>query len=157
VSITPHATEVSPGDVFTVWVQVDAGSQLVDGAEVHLDYDPSRLQVVDADGNPADHVDNSGALDVVLRNNVDNTAGRIDFAAGTFSATPPSGAFALAAIRLRALNLTGSPSTELSFVLEPPRRTNVVYAGLSVLGGTNDGVVALRQTNVVYLPLVSRP
>ena len=157
VSITPHATEVSAGDVFTVWVQVDAGSQPVDGAEVHLDYDPLRLEVVDADGNPADHLDNSAALDVVLRNHVDNAAGKIDFAAGTFSATPPSGAFALAAIRLKALSLTVSPSTELSFVHEPPRKTNVVYAGLSVLGGTNDGVVALRQPYVIYLPLVSRP
>ncbi len=155
VGITPHMTEVAPGDVFSVDVLVDAGSQPVDGAEVYLDYDPSRLQVVDATGSSADHVENGAALDVVLRNHVDNAAGRIDFAAGTFSATPPSGTFALLTIRLKALSLTGSPSTALSFVHEPPRKTNVVYAGLSVLGATDDGVVALRLANQVYLPLVS--
>jgi len=157
VSITPQATEASTGDIFTVLVQVEAGSQPVDGAEIHLDYDPSRLQVVDAGGNPVDHVDSSGTLDVVLRNHVDNAAGQIDFAAGTFSATPPSGTFALATIRLKAVNLAGSPATELHFVRESPRKTNVVYAGFSVLGGTSDGVVALRMSNKVYLPRVSRP
>jgi hypothetical protein len=157
MSITPHTTEASTGDIFTVWVQVEAGSQPVDGAEVHLDYDPSRLQVVDEGGNPVDHVDSSGILDVLMRNHVDNVAGQIHFAAGTFSATPPSGAFALAAIRLKAVDLIGGPVTELSFVYDTPRKTDATYQGGSVLGGTSNGVVTGRLTNKVYLPRVSRP
>ena len=37
------------GSVFHVDVVVNAGGQLVDGAEAHIDFDPSVLQVVDSD------------------------------------------------------------------------------------------------------------
>jgi len=44
-------------DVFVIHIKVVAGSQPVDGAEVHVDFNPVHLQVVDAGGNPASSIE----------------------------------------------------------------------------------------------------
>ncbi len=66
----------------------------VRGVEVHLTFDPTLLQVVDADGDPANGVQltvESGLFNGDLRigqNLVDNAAGTIDFAVAQSNGTP---------------------------------------------------------------------
>ncbi len=142
--LDPSSSAVAEGDTFEVSMRIDAGAQVVDGAEVHLDFDPFHLQVVDAGGNPASGIENSGILDVLILNQVDNAAGQIDFAAGTWGALP-SGSFVLATMHFKALQGTAGPGTALTFVTELPRLTNVTHAGASILAQAHDGIVHIGE------------
>ncbi len=156
LTIQPLTRTVAAGRVFTVSVQLDAGSQWVDGAEIHLDFDPQIVQVVDASGNPTSTIEAGTSLPLLLQNSAHNVAGTIDYAAGAdFPPQPPvTGRFTVATIRLKALRPTSSTGTPLAFVFTLPRRTDVSFEEQSVLGPHVDGrVVVLRQ---IFLPLVRR-
>jgi len=146
VTINPGSTAVVKDQVFTVDIQVAAGSQLIDGAEIHLYFDPTYLQVVDAAGNPASEIQSNGYLSQVIRNVVytDTAQGRIFFAAGALGTDPrPSGTFPLATVRFKARWGTGGGNTALVFGVQLPYQTDVTFGGNSVLAGVGNGVVAI--------------
>jgi hypothetical protein len=151
IRFNPTNPSVMPGDVFAVEIQIAAGSQPLDGAEVHIDYDPLHLQVVDAAGNPASTIVGGSALDVPIQNWANNALGQIDYAAGTFGA-PPSGTFVLATIRFRALTGTGAGSTPLTFVSRGGSPTSATYAGESVLTGVQNGSVTIAGDTGTVTP-----
>ena len=132
IGIDPVTKTVSVGDVFTLTVKVEAGGQPIDGTEAHLDFDSTYLRVVNADGEEADQIAeiNTG-LDSVLQNTVDNDQGTLDYAAGILVGEPPTGTCDLALVHLKAIAETSS--TALTLVFTPSRKTDVVYAGSSVL------------------------
>jgi len=153
VDLNPSSASVSRNEVFAIEIRIIAGSQPVDGAEVHIDFDSTYLQVVDGSGNPVTQIENSGILNLVIQNNVDNPAGHIDFAAGKLFGDLPSGTFVLATIRFKALASTGGGSTPLAFVTRGGSPTNVTYQGSSVLGGTTDGSVTITSPGTWQNPL----
>jgi hypothetical protein len=141
--LDPPSSTVTEGELFDLAIRVDAGSQPVDGAEVHLDFDPVYLQVVDANGDPASDIENSGVLSTLILNQASNTTGQIDFATGILQGELPSGTFLLATLHLRALNDTGSDTTSLTFVTQAPRQTNVTHGGNSVLAQVHNAAVRI--------------
>ena len=145
VNLNPSLSNVARGQIFTVDLQLVAGSQQVDGAEVHLFFDPSYLQVVDAAGNPTDRITSSGYLSQILRNRVYTDTGRIHFAAGIYDPEEPkpSGTFPVATVRFKALWGTAGLTTPLTFGNALPFKTEVTYGGVSVLGGVEDGAVVI--------------
>ncbi len=157
--IAPLLSTVAEGTVFPVQIVVDAGSQRVDAVEVHLDFDPSYLQVVDAAGNPSSTIIDGTALGARIQNLANNATGTIDYAAGTFDA-PVNGTFVLASMYLRALRDTAGGSTPLHFVLELPRKTDVQYSARSVLRQVFDGAIRIQRgtpgpiSHYLYLPIV---
>jgi hypothetical protein len=155
ISIQPERASVLQDQVFAINLVIAAGEQLIDGAEVHLDFDPSVLQVVDTDGNPVASIEAGSMLDVPIQNLVDNQGGRIDFAAGTFD-SQPSGTFVLGTARLKALHTTDSQGTAVAFVSRAGSPTDVAYNGYSVLGSTSDALVTVRNSFRIFLPRIGR-
>ena len=155
VYLEPSSSMVAAGQSFDVDIKIDAAGQPVDGAEVHLDFHPLYLQVVDSGNAPAGEIKSSGVLDIAIQNHVDNAVGQIDFAAGTFT-SPPTGSYVLATIRFRALASTDGQSTPLTVVQELPRKTDLMYRGESVLAQADGGEVfiAAPSSYPVYLPLL---
>ena len=147
LSVEPPAVATMVGDVFTVTVMVNAGAQEVVGADIDLHFEPSLLQVVDAAGQPADQVEPAGPLEVIF-NQVDPSAGRIRYAAGTFDVA--SGDFPLAIVRFKALASTQSTSLHFDYadVAAP--------GGQSVVGDLRDGTVSIARAPKRYLPLLLR-
>jgi len=141
--IEPMTTTVLPSQVFTLSVMVLAGSQPVDGAQGSLNFDPSLLQVR--------QITPGSTLPQILLNQYDNTAGTIDFAAGTFS-NFPSGTFTLMQVEFEAVAPT--PGTPLAFQFTLPSATEATYGGASVLGGASDGTVVV--SHALFLPMVQR-
>jgi|GEM_PF-2155455 len=82
------------GRTVELTVQVRASGTPIEGAEVHLAFDPALLRV--------ESVAPGTRLDQVIVSTWDNAAGTIDYAAGRFSDFP-SGTFTLARVRLTAL------------------------------------------------------
>jgi hypothetical protein len=130
--IDPPAVTVTPGQVFTLTVQVQAGTQQVDGAQASLDFNSTFIRVR--------QLTPGTALPLILLNQDDNTTGTIDYAAGTLSAFP-SGTFALVQIQLEALAETAG--TSLAFHFGLPRDSDVTFGGVSVLGGTSNGTICV--------------
>ena len=154
ISIKPVSKTVSVGEIFTLDIEIQAGEQPFDGAEAHLDFDPTYLRVVNTDGVEVDKITPVTTwLDTVLQNSADNSQGTIDYAAGVLTSEPPTGTITLASTHLKAI--TETVGTELSFAFTTPRKTDVVFKGGSVLSDHIDGnVTAVNYRNNVYLPLV---
>jgi len=142
--------EVGVGDTFTanVLVTYDLGPgggltfPPVTDAEAHIDFDPTKLDVLGIAPGPM--------LENVIQSEFDNVAGTIDYRAGVIKAAPGVGAtpeFVLCSLQIRAKGLT--PGTPLQFVfLGPYRITDVRYFGPSVLDRSrvyNGNVIVSRQ------------
>jgi hypothetical protein len=157
IYLEPSSSTVTAGQSFDVDIRIDAAGQPVDGAEVHLDFHPLYLQVVDSGDAPAGEIQSSGVLDIAIQNHVDNAAGQVDFAAGTFT-NPPTGSYVLATIRFKALASTDGQSTPLTIGTELPRKTDLMYRGESVLAQADGGEVfiAAPSSYPVYLPLLTK-
>lgn len=113
LTFDPPVLTLARGQVQTVKLRLSA-SEPVSGIEVHLDFDPAYLQVVNADGHPVSRLGQSeeSSFPFVLVNRVDNTAGQIDYAAGRLERRGITGDFILAEFRLLALKETeGTPAT----------------------------------------------
>ncbi|WP_114783759.1 Ser-Thr-rich GPI-anchored membrane family protein [Botryobacter ruber] len=120
------------GDEFSLPVMLHANQQEIDGAEVHLAFDPEVLQVTAA---------NAGTqLPVELLNMVDNRTGRISFAAGALS-NLPKGDVTLLSISFKVVG--ESAVVPVTFTGSYPGQTLVTYRGRSVLGGTTGGTVGI--------------
>jgi len=126
---------------FQVTLQVQAGTQLVDGASASLNFDPSVLQVVSISGG--------GTLPVAIQSAFDNGAGTLDYAAGTFSDFP-SGTFTLATATFTAVATT--TNTSLVFSTTPPRQSDTTYAGASVLGSTVPATLTVNEVSPTATP-----
>jgi hypothetical protein len=146
VNLNPSTSSVAKDQIFTVDIQVVAGAQYVDGAEIHLYFSKTYLQVVDSAGNPVGQIEDLSGWNAPLANAVytDTEPARILFAAGILgSGAKPSGTFPLARIRFKALWGTGGGSTPLVFGTELPYKTDIYYGVTSVLGGVENGSVTI--------------
>ncbi len=141
LALDPASAEKMVGETFLVQIIAATGAQAVDGAQVFIDFDPTRLAVVDADGNPVSSIIPGSAFDVVILNSVDNAAGRIDFAAGQLSGSPPSGLLSVATIRFKALAVASDATVHIS--TGAPRASKLTYQGANVLAQTSDGHYAI--------------
>jgi hypothetical protein len=127
VDLTLAATtqNVRLGDTFDVVIQAESGSQEVVGADVFLDFDSSRLEVVDVDNVTAGlQILGGPKLTSVLWNSADNIVGHIDYSAGKFNSFP-NGTFTIATVRFRALGTT-STNTVVTFSTSLERPTKIV-------------------------------
>jgi hypothetical protein len=139
---------------FTVDIMVTAGASSVDAAEAHINFDPLYLTVVDESGDAAHAISPGTALNVILQNVVNNSTGTIDFAAGALGVDKPSGTFIPATVHFRAERLTPL-FTPLVFSVVPPRRTNVVAGGTSILGEAS-GAKIRSLVGSINAPLIFR-
>jgi LysM repeat protein len=119
VRIIPAATDVDVGQTAVLQVYVDDISNL-SGAEFHISFDASRLEVIDADAGKDGVQVNIGdflVADFVAKNEADNTAGKIDFGIAQMSPnTPVSGSGTLASITFRG-KAEGTANVTLDSVL----------------------------------------
>jgi hypothetical protein len=102
-----------------------------------VNFDPAYLQVQAI-------IPNTTYLPITLVNSYDNSIGTIDYAAGTFF-NFPSGTFSLAQIRLVVITTPPDMGTALTFATVDPRKTDVTYGGLSVLGNLSGATAVHSQ------------
>ncbi|WP_114781788.1 LamG-like jellyroll fold domain-containing protein [Botryobacter ruber] len=134
LELVKPSEQLTKGETFTMPVMLHTGEQEIDGAEVHLTFDPTRLKVTALTAGTH--------LPVVLLNKFDNEQGRISFAAGAF-ANLPKGDLELFSIRFEVIGETGESA--VTFTSTSPGQTNVTYRGRSVLSGTSGGTVGIKN------------
>lgn len=138
LAVSPAVVTAGVGMRFSVDLVVRTDAS-VDAASAYLDFDPATLQVAS--------ITPGTALATILQNQFDNVAGRLDFAAGSFTTLPQSD-FVLATVSFTATAITGG--TQLAYGSVHPRRSDVTLAGLSTLHHVEPGSVTVVQ-NVASL------
>src|SRR5258705_3548123 len=79
--IAPSSSNVEVGSSFSVTLHVQTQGQSIDGAEIHLDFDPGLLEVIST-------VPGTVLPVQIVPVKIDNASGKLDYAAGTFSDFP---------------------------------------------------------------------
>jgi dockerin type I repeat protein/cohesin domain-containing protein len=125
-AIMPGAGSVDVGSSFTVTLQVQTHGQSIDGAEIHIDFDPALLEVIST-------VPGTMLPVQIVPPSFDNGSGRLDYAAGTFSDFP-NASFDLLTITFKA-KATGTSMLRLP-ASDIPRRSELTFAGISLINLT---------------------
>jgi len=146
VLISPPSQEAFIGQSTTVDIRIEQVTGLF-GAEVHLSFDPAKLEVQDA--NPAvagvqievgTFPDPAGGRGFVAQNSADNSTGKIDYAVTLISPSQPvSGSGVLARVTFKAIGGGTSPVAFISALLSDQTGTQIPAAAA---GGTIKVVVA---------------
>jgi Dockerin type I domain len=142
--------ELPPGRLWPIEVMVATGSRQIGNVEMHLSFDPSMLQVVDANGDPATAIEpDETVLGDVLLNSVDNGLGRIRYDAGRLEGDPATGTFRVALLRFKTLASATSTRVEWGdstavFYGGAPVPHVMEGASLGVLSGCFQGQVGMQ-------------
>jgi LysM repeat protein len=135
VVIDPPGREVAVEATTTVDIRIENVSDLF-GAEVHLTFDPALLEGVDADAGTAGVQIQPGAFlspDFTAQNDVDQAAGKIDFAISQMAPHGPvSGSGVLATITFKGKAAGTSPINFVNVILAAP-------GGIPISAGTQGG------------------
>lgn len=131
------------GQTFSLAIKTNsAASQPIAGVQAVINFDPTKLEVIDADtGKPGVQISPGADLPVILMNRADNEKGKIEYAAGKLGEPFPAGSLAVASIQFRARAPT-SPVTPVAFYFEPGLGTDVVFES-SIQGKHADAAVTI--------------
>ena len=156
LNLTPSALQVYQGQVFFLDVTAQLPSDSADTVELHLDFDPSVLQVVDAQGRPAAQIQGAAALPLVAHNQADNVAGRIDFCATTTETGGKTGTFTVAQIHFKAV--AQSTGAWVRFTRDQWPYTEAAYQGKALLRryAGAEIIVGAAPEGRNFLPVVMR-
>jgi len=136
--ILPSSQTVSPGDTFTVTVSLETGAQLVDGAQVYIEFEPTYLNVQTITG--------TGIL-MDISSNFDNGAGELSYVGMNLFTPPVSGTIELATVAFTAMAPTAG--TPLVFEAVDPRSTAALwwwYVLPSTLSGGTVEILSVTAT-----------
>jgi hypothetical protein len=138
LALQPGTAQAAVGDVVVVDLVVNSRTQTFDSVSAYLDFDPTRLQCVDAAGNPITQVA-AQDLTQVMANAVDNTVGAIDLAMRVPLGSPAvNGHVLVAQLYFRALASTPAGGTMVEYNFTEPRMSEVLSGATSVLGGIQE-------------------
>ncbi len=135
--LLPATQTVEVDDVFSINIEAQCNGQDVTGISAFLDFDPTYLQV--------QSVTPGVTLDLVIQNTYDNTAGTIDYSAGTLTTPYPSDTFTIATVTFKKIDEVNS--TLINFSTNFPRESNVDYGGTSKLRNLTGATVVTPNTS----------
>ncbi len=152
VKFVPANVDAIAGTPFNLEIWTNAPpSQVISGVEIHIDFDPSFLEVLDTGPNNSlvDIQPDTAALSSVLINSA--TAGHIMYGAGKLQAPFPTGSFRVATITFKPkiATLVAVP-TLVKFAFSPSTGmvTKVSVAGGLIPGAPQDATVGIQQATL---------
>ncbi len=140
LSLSPSSTSVSVNNTFTVNILLNTGGQSAYGVDVNkLRFNPAVLQVVDADaGTSGVQISPGSLMALTIINNIDNTAGTIQFSQLATPGSTYSGSGTVATVTFRAIS-AGSSSATFDFSLGSGTDSNVAGLGGDLLASVGSG------------------
>ncbi len=127
ITLETAVGSVAEGEEFDVNVRVNAGAtNRVDTVQVYLDFDANKLEAISlASGR---------RLEYQLQSALDNSSGRVAYAAGTLGAARER-PFTLITLTFRAKAVSEGREVSIQFApLRAPRQTKAINRGLNVTG-----------------------
>ena len=143
VRLTPSSQTITKDTNFTLDIGIEAGTQPISAAAVYLDYDTSKMEVVEI-------VANTAALGLELGSGYDNSNGRLNYSAGAeLGGDPPTGTFTIATITF--IGKADSASMPITFSTSGTRITDVSHSGGSVVGEMVDTANNITFANIQHM------
>jgi hypothetical protein len=130
LSLNPAQKALEVGEEFEVRLDLNTNGIKTSGVDAIINYDPSLVEILDADGNAQNGVQIRPGLlfPQYPVNEVDEAAGRIGFSAAALPPNSFAGQGTLAYIKLRALR-PGTAALQIEFKKGGTADSNVVEAG----------------------------
>ncbi|MBC7947532.1 MAG: DUF4082 domain-containing protein [Chitinophagaceae bacterium] len=147
IFVNPASSTIGEGQSFTVAVRFDITSLTINAAEVHFDFDISKLQVTNITRpNSGQFTSETIPLPAGPYNssNVVNTSGQINYAAG-MPAGSTSTDFDLISVTFTTKAPYSPGATTLVLVNVPGRRTRAVLGATVATGSLTNGSVTLQS------------
>lgn len=146
-TLVPSASEVGVNEVFSVDIVLTPGPDTtMSGAQVSLDFDASKLEVVEiVDGTD---------FEFVLDPEFDNESGQLDYAAINISDDPLTNEIVLAEIVFQAIESTSGETTLITFPdvsNQNPRATLVNLNSRDVTGELVDTEISIFSLSVLSI------
>lgn len=140
ITLSPSTASAIVNNTFTVNIVLNTGGQVAYGADVNrLRFNPSILQVVDADAGTAGVQIAAGALmPLTIINSTDNTGGSIQFSQLATPGSTYNGSGTLATVTFRAIGV-GTSNATFDFTLGSGTDTNVAGLGGDLLSSVGSG------------------
>src|SRR3989344_4570327 len=140
LSLSPSSTSVNVNNTFTVNILLNTGGQSAYGVDVNkLRFNPAVFQVVDADaGTSGVQISPGSLMALTIINNIDNTAGTIQFSQIATPGSTYSGSGTVATVTFRAIS-AGSSSATFDFSLGSGTDSNVAGLGGDLLASVGSG------------------
>lgn len=135
LSLLPQISRVNLNENFNISIQADAGQFQADRIDTYIAFDPSSLEVIDADaGQPDIQITPGAVLTTVFTNTANNTTGLISYSAGKADSPFPTGVFTVAAIQFKVKDISAG-STALTFLTSGTGTiTMVKFSGNNITG-----------------------
>ena len=143
LKLVPSSTDLSSEAAVAIDVVIESWDQPVDAVQVNIRFDPQSLRIVDESGRPVASIIPGDAMPVVLQNTVNEGDGRISFGAGTLASDPPQGTIIVARFYVRPTDSSRIGRTGILISSEEGIRTDVIFAGESVLLQTSNARLML--------------
>lgn len=150
MSLSPSSGSHAASSTFEVKILLDTGGATTAGADANIQFDPSVLQVVDANSGTSGTQVLPGTLySQTSFNSVDNTTGLIDFSgAKTSSSGGYKGSGTLATITFQAVKATSSTPVTFKFTSGETTDSNVSDAdGKDLLTAVTDGAYTITAAD----------
>jgi len=144
LSLFPSSGSFEVGQTFNVSIILDTQATNTDGVDIYyLNYDPSLLEVQDADSGQAGVQINPGSLfSNTVSNSVDTTNGKIDFSQTSSGGNYFNGTGTVANITFKVLS-QGTANITFDFTLGTTTDTNVDAYGVDILSDVVNGSYVL--------------
>jgi hypothetical protein len=142
LSVVPSNYTAYLGETFALDIRVSAGVQPVDAVDMRINYDTTKLIVVNITGG--------ASLPVELANGIDNSGatGVARYSAGRQLTDPaPNGAFTLCTVYFQSVGASASEAVSFD-----AGNTDIVFSGVSVLDQLFDGTVSVLNATVTPTP-----
>lgn len=150
LTVDPLTSTVQVGDTTTLDIAVQGVTDLY-GIDLTLSFDPSKVEVVDADSYTPGVQIAPGACpspDFTVMNTVSNTTGVIGYAVVAFYPSAPcNGEGVVASIEFHALSEGESPIHFSEWILSN-------RDGVKIESTAQDGTLSVRVMNKVFLPMM---
>jgi hypothetical protein len=148
LSLSPSAGNANTGNSFNVDIVLNSSGQSIDGVDAVLSYNPSMLEIQDANSTAAGIQISAGSLmPVVTYNSVNSASGKILFSQVHNPGTTFNGYGTLATITFKALS-AGSATVSFDFTAGNTTDSNVAFNGSDVLASVSNGIYSLQGQTV---------
>ena len=138
----PTVAAIPVNNTFTMDIKTSVlAGQQISGVQAFLQFNPAKLQVVDASGDAGVQIAPATDLPDVVTNTVDNLNGTINFASTNNGGPFPTGPFTLATITFQAIAETGTGTTAVEFLFSSSNVTIVDNLGFPVSGTHGDATI----------------
>ena len=134
LDLSSTSTSFQVGDTFEVQILLDTQGTEIDGVDIHyLNYDPSLIEVQDADSDTSGiQIEAGSLLEETVMNSVETTSGQIDFSQVTSPGTTYNGSGTLATVTFKVL-AEGTTTLTFDFTSDATTDCNVASNGSDIL------------------------